>query len=92
MLAFCFNAASQAQTKISANGIELPAQWPPRYEVPTKAQDMPVPYLQKKPDVIPVNVGRQFFVDYFLISETNLEQVAHKPNFYEGNPVLQPDK
>lgn len=47
MLAFCFNAATQAQTKISANGIELPAQWPPRYEVPAKAQDMPVPYLQK---------------------------------------------
>lgn len=76
--------------EILYNGIRLPQQWPPRYEEPTKATEMPVPYLVDKPAVIPVNVGRQLFVDSFLIAETNLTPVYHKPTFYEGNPVLQP--
>lgn len=74
------------------NGIRLPEAWPPRYEEPAVAKEMPVPYLTKKPDVIPVNVGRQLFVDNFLIAETNLNPVYHTPDFYEGNPVLEPDK
>lgn len=53
---------------------------------------MPVPYLQTKPRVIPINVGRQLFVDDFLISSTNLKRIFHTPHFYEGNPVLEPDK
>lgn len=81
-----------AQQKILSNGIVCPEQWPPRYEEPATAQDMPIPYLKTKPEVIPVNVGRQLFVDNFLIAETNLQQVAHTPNFYSGNPVLAPDK
>ena len=72
------------------NGIRLPHQWPPRYEEPTKAAEMPVPYLVDKPAVIPVNVGRQLFVDSFLIAQTSLTPVYHKPTFYEGNPVLEP--
>ena len=43
------------------NGIQLPAEWPPRYEEPAKAAEMPVPYLINKPAVIPINVGRQLF-------------------------------
>ena len=81
-----------AQTEVLYNGIHLPEQWPPRYGEPQKAQDMPMPYLAQKPEVIPVNVGRQLFVDSFLIAETNLERVIHTPQFYEGNPVLEPDK
>lgn len=72
------------------NGIRLPQQWPPRYEEPVKAAEMPVPYLVDKPSIIPVNVGRQLFVDSFLIAKTDLTPVYHKPTFYEGNPVLQP--
>lgn len=81
-----------AQNKILHNGIAYPEQWPPRYEEPAAAQDMKVPYLEKKPAVIPVNVGRQLFVDDFLISETNLTSVYHTPNFYPHNPVLEPDE
>lgn len=81
-----------AQTEVLYNGIHLPEQWPPRYTEPQKAQDMPIPYLEQKPGVIPVNVGRQLFVDSFLIAETNLNRVIHTPRFYEGNPVLGPDK
>ena len=58
-----------AQTEVLYNGIHLPEQWPPRYTEPQKAQDMPIPYLEQKPGVIPVNVGRQLFVDSFLIAE-----------------------
>ena len=81
-----------AQTEVLYNGIHLPEQWPPRYAEPQKAQDMPIPYLKQKPGVIPVNIGRQLFVDSFLIAETNLDRVIHTPRFYEGNPVLGPDK
>ena len=81
-----------AQTEVLYNGIHLPEQWPPRYTEPQKAQDMPIPYLEQKPGVIPVNVGRQLFVDSFLIAETNLNRVIHTPRFYERNPVLGPDK
>lgn len=79
-----------AQNKELPNGIIYPGQWPPRYEEPTVAKDMPVPYLSAKPDVIPINVGRQLFVDNFLIAETNLQAVSHKPVFYADNPVLEP--
>lgn len=74
------------------NGIRLPDEWPPRYNNPDKPQEMPLPYLDKKPDVIPVNTGRQLFVDKFLIQETNLTPVYYTPRFYAGNPVLQADK
>uniref|UniRef100_A0AB33JAW5 Glycosyl hydrolase family 32 n=1 Tax=Prevotella sp. GTC17259 TaxID=3236795 RepID=A0AB33JAW5_9BACT len=87
-----FSMLTSAHAQTLSNGIELPAQWPPRLEIPTKRAEMPVPYLQTKPRVIPINVGRQLFVDDFLISSTNLKRIFHTPHFYEGNPVLEPDK
>ncbi len=72
------------------NGITLPKVWPPQYQEPTVRHEMPVPYLQNKPAVLPINNGRQLFVDSFLISSTNLRSVYHTPNFYKGNPVLEP--
>ena len=74
------------------NGIILPKQWPPRYPEPSVRSEMIVPYLKEKPDVISVNIGRQLFVDDFLISETTLSPVYHTPTYYEGNPVLEPNK
>ena len=74
------------------NGIVLPKVWPPRYEEPTEAKEMNVPYLRQKPKVIPINVGRQLFVDSFLIAKTNLQTVFHQPNFYSLNPILKADK
>lgn len=74
------------------NGIVLPDQWPPILPEPKERKEMPVPYLQNKPEVIPVNTGRQLFVDTYLIESTNLESIYHTPNFYSANPVLEPDK
>lgn len=78
--------------RVLYNGIELPEQWPPRYEEPSAAAAMAVPYLENKPEAIVINVGRQLFVDNFLIAETNLTPIYHTPNFYEGNPVLEPSE
>ncbi|MEG0011106.1 MAG: hypothetical protein RR706_02950 [Muribaculaceae bacterium] len=87
----CCNNIGYSQDKNTLyNGINLPQQWPPRYEEPKVAGDMPVPYLKNKPSVIPVNVGRQLFVDDFLISESNMETKVYTPTFYKGNPVLEP--
>lgn len=49
-----------------------------------------VPYLENPPDFIDVTVGRQLFVDVFLIEETNLVPEYHKAEKYEGNPILYP--
>ncbi len=48
-----------------------------------------MPYLINPPRVIDVTVGRQLFVDDFLIEETTLSPVYHKAVKYEGNPVLK---
>lgn len=51
-----------------------------------------VPYLKKPPKVIDVTVGRQLFVDDFLIESTNLTAEHHKATKFEHNPVLRPEK
>jgi len=73
------------------NGIELPDEWPPHVETLTR-EPMPVPYLEKPPEVIPIDVGRQLFVDDFLIEQTTLKRTYHQPEYHPANPVLKPDK
>lgn len=89
---FIMGSVTLAIAQTLHNGITLPEQWPPRRPVPTVRMEMPVYYLKNKPVVIPVNTGRQLFVDDFLISKTDLKSVYHTPDFYPGNPVLEPDK
>jgi len=71
------------------NGIAMPEMWPPVMNH-SSFDAMPVPYLDNVPDVIDVSVGRQLFVDDFLIENTSLERVFHKPQKYQGNPILTP--
>lgn len=66
--------------------------WPPRYEEPSVRGYMPVPYLENKPSPIPIDVGRQLFIDDYLIQHTTLETVCHSPEYYGHNPVLAPDQ
>ncbi|HUS08672.1 MAG TPA: hypothetical protein VMZ52_20370, partial [Bryobacteraceae bacterium] len=74
------------------NGIRLPEVWPPRDVVLTN-EPTPVPsYLLHPPAVIPIDVGRQLFVDDFLIEQTNLRREYHRPEMYSGNPVLKADR
>jgi hypothetical protein len=73
------------------NGIQLPEIWPPR-DMNLNAYDpMPVPYLCNPPQVIPIDVGRQLFVDDFLIESTNLKREYYRARKYEGNPVFKPE-
>ncbi len=44
------------------------------------------------PDVVPIDVGRQLFVDDFLIAETTLKRVFHAARYHPRSPVLRPDK
>jgi hypothetical protein len=84
-------APRQHSETVLYNGIRLPADWPAGLKRWTREPVIP-PYLYDPPDVIPIDVGRQLFVDDFLIEHTDLEQVFHKPVLFEGNPVLGPDR
>jgi hypothetical protein len=70
------------------NGIVLPSAWPP-LRTPSQVNQVPS-YLLNPPALIPIDVGRQLFVDDFLIDSTTLSRTAHRPTFYSGNPVLSP--
>lgn len=75
------------------NGISLPGQWPiQRNYVSDIRSGMKPYYLVSKPSVIKINVGRQLFVDDFLISSTNLERKFHYPEYHPSSPVLIPDQ
>ena len=72
------------------NNIILPDQWPPRMEETTLDRPLPVPYLENKPEYIDISVGRQLFVDDFLIADTDLKREYGKPETC-GSPVLYPE-
>src|SRR6185295_1743549 len=77
------------------NGIALPREWPPRLaDFPTSVEKEPVvpPYLVSPPNVIAIDVGRQLFVDDFLIAETTLKRTFHLAKYHPASPVLKPDK
>ena len=48
------------------NGIRLAQPWPPRYQGLSPTPLTP-PYLVDRPGVVPIDLGRQLFVDDFLI-------------------------
>ena len=58
--------------QILYNGITLGSPWPPRCKYPDEHPVRP-PYLADPPAVIPIDVGRQLFVDDFLIEQTTLD-------------------
>jgi hypothetical protein len=84
-------SAHAQEGELLYNGIRLPAEWPPK-DRPLSYEPMPVPYLDAPPEVIPIDVGRQLFVDDFLIEETDLKRTHHKATYWPDNPVLAPDK
>jgi hypothetical protein len=73
------------------NGIRLPTTWPPLFESAESTAPMDVPYLDSPPDVISIDVGRQLFVDDFLVEATDLEQTFHLAEKYTNNPVFKPE-
>lgn len=73
------------------NGIVLPDAWPPKEFSALTREPQPLPYLDARPEVAPIDVGRQLFVDDFLIEKSDLRREWHYPEKYAGNPVLKPE-
>ena len=73
------------------NGIELPPVWPPRGNSLPDHSVLP-PYLTRPPAVIPIDIGRQLFVDDFLIEQTTLKRTLHTAQYHSASPVLKPDQ
>ncbi|HMQ06264.1 MAG TPA: hypothetical protein PKC30_03135 [Saprospiraceae bacterium] len=93
-LAGCGNhepLSNRESGEILFNGIQLSALWPPQHMDPASDEVMPVPYLVNPPEVIPINVGRQLFVDDFLIENTTMKRVYHRPEKHPSNPVFYPE-
>jgi hypothetical protein len=84
--------ASARNGEILYNGIHLPPIWPPRGIELTLDSATTPSYLVSPPPVIPIDVGRQLFVDDFLIEATTLRRIYHTAEYYPTNPVLKPDK
>jgi len=81
----------KAQSEKLPNGIELTTPWPPQpAEVPKELA--PPPYLVNPPAVIPIDLGRQLFVDDFLIQHTTLRRTFHLSRYHDASPVLKPDQ
>jgi len=74
------------------NGIVLPDQWPPKQPTLTLQPLPPPPYLVSPPAVIPIDVGRQLFVDDFLVESTTLTRTHHVTTWHPATPVISPDK
>lgn len=78
--------------KLLYNGIELPAIWPPKVPVSAVLEGMSPFYLASKPDVIDISLGRQLFVDDFLIAHSSVKRVWHQAEYYPANPVFFPEE
>src|SRR5690348_10704323 len=72
------------------NGIVLPPVWPPS-ATPTQTYQIPS-YITNPPPVILIDVGRQLFVDDFLIQQTTMTRTQHQPVMYPLNPILAPNQ
>jgi hypothetical protein len=72
------------------NGLQLPTPWPPRYDLASLPSSPP--YLLNRPSVVNIDVGRQLFVDDFLIEETTLTRSFYRATYHSLNPVLRPDR
>jgi hypothetical protein len=69
------------------NGINLGSVWPPKPSDYPDTTQLP-PYLVQPPSIIPINTGRQLFVDDFLIESSNLTRQFHPATMHPGNPVF----
>lgn len=79
------------QGELLYNGIRLPKIWPPHNMDSAAYLPMPVPYLNQPPKVIPIDVGRQLFIDNFLIETTDLNRKMYKARKLNINPIFKPE-
>lgn len=82
-------AWAQSSGELLYNGIRLGTPWPPnnRYFAPDPIEP---PYLADPPATIPIDLGRQLFVDDFLIEESSLARTFHRATYHPASPVMRP--
>ncbi len=87
------NKATGPKPDVIYNGIELPLPWPPPFRDPESDEPMPLPYFSwpHRPHVVAIDVGRQLFVDDFLVQESTLVRRFHQAEKFAGNPVFKPE-
>ena len=75
------------------NGIIISDQCPLQDVNLERDQPQKIPYLDNPPEVITIDVGRQLFVDEFIIDAglTNMARTYHKPAKYSNNPIMFPE-
>ncbi|RLS23606.1 MAG: hypothetical protein DWH70_09160 [Planctomycetota bacterium] len=88
-----FSQSGVVKKEVLYNGIELSSPWPPlRTSKEMKSlEPMAVPYLKNGPRVVPIDLGRQLFIDDFLIESTDLKRRFYQPKYHEKSPVLKPE-
>ena len=64
------------------NGIVLPETWPPQDVIEDSPDPLSIPYLNNPPEPVPIDLGRQLFVDDFLIESTSLTRVFGQPEIH----------
>jgi hypothetical protein len=89
--AFGARISAQPQRERLYNGIELAQPWPPRRHS-WSAEPERAPYLASPPAVINIDVGRQLFVDDFLIEQSSLFREFHDAEYHARNPLLTPQE
>lgn len=85
----CPAFAAERAADTTYNGIRLSVPWPPERRG-FQWQSVTPPYLIDRPDVVPIDVGRQLFVDDFLIEDTSLVRTFHRAVYHPANPILRP--
>jgi hypothetical protein len=81
----CLHGAADGE--VLYNGIRLPTPFPPTPKDTPRDPVTPY-YLTSPPSVIPIDLGRQLFVDDFLIDKTNLKRTYYRATYFPKNPVL----
>jgi hypothetical protein len=83
-------ALQARQRETLYNGITLGRPWPPDWRFADE-HPTPPPYLTDRPAVVPIDVGRQLFVDDFLIERTNMSRTFHTAVYHPASPILRPE-
>lgn len=84
-------ASDTSRVEVLYNGITISKPWPPTLASLTR-QPMPLPYLNSMPKVIPIDIGRQLFVDDFLIEQKTVKRTYHLATYHPASPVIKPDQ
>lgn len=81
---------SYTKGEVLYNGLILPTIWPPQ-NIDRSRKPIEIPYLINRPTVVNIDVGRQLFVDDFLIEESSLKRVYHLADKILANPLFKPE-